>query len=89
VTAGFAKSVTNGAICGVKSRLSAFKSHWNTLDRVVPFHSAILLQESRARAVEFSAEFYEEDRAREEPRVKTSRKSKTLGMLACDATLEN
>jgi hypothetical protein len=49
VIAGWAKSVTNGAFCGVKSRLPAFKSHRNTLNRVVPFHCAILLEESRRR----------------------------------------
>jgi len=49
VTAGFAKSVTNGAFCGVKSRLPAFKSHRNTLNRVVPFDCAILREESRPR----------------------------------------
>jgi len=49
VSAGLAKSVTNGAFCGVKSRLPEFKSHRNTLNRVVPFHCGILLEESRRR----------------------------------------
>ncbi len=49
VSAGLAKSVTNGAFCGGKSRLPAFKSHRNTLNRVVPFQCAILLEESRRR----------------------------------------
>jgi hypothetical protein len=40
-------------------------------------------------AAEFSREFDEEERPREEPRVKTSRKSKTLAMLAYDARSEN
>jgi hypothetical protein len=49
VSAALAKSVTNGAFCGVKSRLRALKSHRNTLNRVVPFHCAILLEESCPR----------------------------------------
>jgi hypothetical protein len=89
VTAGLAKSVTNGAFCGAKSRLPAFKSHRNNLNRVVPFHCAILVEESRRRGGEILLEFFEEERAREEPWVKTSRKSKTVGMLAYDATSEN
>jgi hypothetical protein len=49
VSAGLAKSVSNGAVCGPKSRLPAFKSHRNILKRVVPFHLAILVEESRGR----------------------------------------
>ncbi len=40
------------------------------LNRVVPFHCGILLEESRrsaARVGESSPEFYEDERAREEP----------------------
>jgi hypothetical protein len=47
VSVRLAKSITDGAFCGVKSRLPAFKSHRNTLNRVVPFHCAILVEESR------------------------------------------
>jgi hypothetical protein len=49
VSAGLAKSVTNGAFCGVKSRFRRLKSHRHTLNRVVPFHCAIPLEESRGR----------------------------------------
>ncbi len=55
------------SFCGAKSRLPAFKSHRNTLNRVVPFHCAILVEESRRRGSEILLEFFEEERAREEP----------------------
>jgi hypothetical protein len=82
VKAGLAKSVSKGAFCGVKSRLPALKSQRNTLNRVVPFPCAILLEESRRRGGGLLC-------WRGEPWVKTSRKSNTLGMLAYDATSEN
>jgi hypothetical protein len=47
--AGLAKSVSKDAFCGVKGRSPVLKSQRSTLNRVVPFPCAILLEESRRR----------------------------------------
>jgi hypothetical protein len=65
----FAKSVTDGAFCGVTSRLPAFKSHRNTLTGSFPFTAEFYLKNRAARVGESSPQFYEDERAREEPWV--------------------
>jgi hypothetical protein len=61
----FAKSVTDGAFCGVTSRLPAFKTHRITLTGSFPFTAEFYLKNRAARVGESSPQFYEDEREQE------------------------